>query len=60
MPRYTVTATRETVYEFEIDAEDEEDAEDQIRQIELEGDIEVYASDWYPIEVESIEEEEEE
>jgi hypothetical protein len=60
MPRYTVSATRETNYEFEIEALDEMDAEDQVRQLEIEGDIEEYAIDWYPIEVESVEEQEEE
>lgn len=62
MPRYTVTATRETYYEFEVEAADEMEAEDQVRQLELEGDIESYAVDWYPIEtmdVEEVEEEEE-
>ena len=58
MPRYTVTATRETYYEFEIEATDEHDAEDQMHNLELTGDIETYAYDWYPLEVESIEEEE--
>ena len=28
MPKYTVTATRETYYEFEVEAADELDAED--------------------------------
>jgi hypothetical protein len=60
MPRYTVTATRETYYEFEVEAADEMEAEDQVRQLELEGDIESYAVDWYPVEVESVEEQEEE
>lgn len=61
MPKYTITATRETVYEFEIDAETEEDAVDQIRQIEMSGDdVEQYANDWYPLEIDSIDEEEEE
>ncbi len=60
MPKYTVIATRETYYEFEVEAADELDAEDQVRQLELEGDIETYAYDWYPLEVESVEEEEEE
>jgi hypothetical protein len=63
MPRYTVTATRETYYEFEVEAIDEADAEDQVHQLELEGDIEEYAVDWYPIQtmdVEEVEEEEEE
>jgi hypothetical protein len=60
MPKYTVTATRETYYEFEVEAADELDAEDQARQLEIEGDIEEYAIDWYPIEIESVEEHEEE
>jgi hypothetical protein len=60
MPRYTVTATRETYYEFEVEAIDEADAEDQVSQLELEGDIEEYAVDWYPIQTMDIEEIEEE
>jgi hypothetical protein len=62
MPRYTVTATRETYYEFEVEAIDEADAEDQVMQLELEDDIETYAVDWYPLQtmdVEEVEEEEE-
>ena len=60
MHKYIITATRETYYEFEIEATDEHDAEDQMHNLELTGDIETYAYDWYPLEVESIEEEEEE
>jgi hypothetical protein len=60
MPKYTVIATRETYYEFEIEADNELDAEDQVRQLEIEGKVENYAYDWYPLEVESVEEEEEE
>jgi hypothetical protein len=60
MTKYTVTATRETYYEFEIEAEDEMAAEDQVRQLEIEDDIETYAYDWYPLEIQSVEEEEEE
>jgi hypothetical protein len=59
MPMYRIEATRETVYEFEIEATDEHDAEDQMHNLELTGDIETYAYDWYPLEVQSIEEEEE-
>jgi hypothetical protein len=59
MPKYIITARRETYYEFEIEATDEHDAEDQMHNLELTGDIETYAYDWYPLEVESIEEEEE-
>jgi hypothetical protein len=58
MPKYIITATRETYYEFEIEATNEHDAEDQMHNLELIGDIETYAYDWYPLEVESIEEEE--
>ena len=58
MPKYIITATRETYYEFEIEATDEHDAEDQMHNLELTGDIETYAYDWYTLEVESIEEEE--
>ena len=58
MPTYTITATRETIYEFEIEAETMEEAEDQVRQIELTDEVENYAYDWYPLEVTSIEEEE--
>lgn len=60
MPRYTVIATRETVYEFEVEAADELAAEDQVRQLELEGEVEDWAIDWYPLEIDSVEEEEEE
>ena len=59
MPMYRIEATRETVYEFEIEAATEEEAEDQVRQIELTDDIETYAYDWYPLDITSIEEEEE-
>jgi len=60
MPKYTVIATRETYYEFEIEAADEFAAEDQVRQLEIEDDIETYAYDWYPLEIESVEEDEDE
>lgn len=58
MPTYTITATRETIYEFEIEAETMEEAEDQVRQIELTDEVENYAYDWYPLDITSIEEEE--
>jgi hypothetical protein len=52
-------STRETQYDFEIEAETEEDALAEIERIERDEDVEVYAIDWYPLEVQSIEEEEE-
>jgi hypothetical protein len=60
MPLFKIEATRETVYEFEIEAEDEDQALAEIERIERDEDVEIYASDWYPLEVQSIEEEEEE
>ncbi len=56
---FKIEATRETQYDFEIEAETEEDALAEIERIERDEDVEVYAIDWYPLEVQSIEEEEE-
>ena len=59
MPLYTITATRETYYEFQIEAENEGDALEEIKRIELQDDPEKYAYDWYPLEITDILEEEE-
>ncbi len=59
MPLYTIIATRETLYEFNFEAESEEEALAEINRIELNEDIEEYAFDWYPLEVTEIAEEEE-
>jgi hypothetical protein len=59
MPMFKIEATRETQYDFEIEAETEEDALAEIERIERDEDVEVYAIDWYPLEIQSIEEEEE-
>jgi hypothetical protein len=58
MPLYTIIATREVHYEFNIEAEDEASAIEEINRIELNEDVEEYAYDWYPLEVTEIEEEE--
>ena len=58
MPLYRITATRETHYEFEIAAETEKEALDELNRIELSENVEDYAYDWYPLEVTDIEEEE--
>jgi hypothetical protein len=60
MPRYTIIAKRETIYEFNFEAEDEASAIEEMNRIELNEDVEEYAYDWYPLEVEEINEEEEE
>ena len=59
MPLYKITATKETYYEFEIEAESEVQAIEEVNRIELTEDVEEYAYDWYPLEITDIEEEEE-
>ena len=59
MPKYTILARRDTHYEFEIEADSEDEALAEIDRIEQTEDVENYAYDWYPLEVDSIEEEEE-
>jgi hypothetical protein len=58
MSLYRITATREIHYEFEIEAESEQEALDEMNRIELSENVEDYAYDWYPLEVTDIEEEE--
>ena len=60
MPMYTIIAKRETLYEFNFEAESEEDAIAEVNRIELTEDVEEYAYDWYPLEIDEINEEEEE
>jgi hypothetical protein len=48
---YKVLASREVYYEFEIEADSEEQASNIVQDIELTEDIEKYAYDWYPLEV---------
>jgi hypothetical protein len=60
MTKYVIIAKRETMYEFQVEADSENDAISQVEQIELTEDIENYAYDWFPLEIEDIEEEEEE
>jgi hypothetical protein len=59
MPLFDITATRETTYQFAIEADTEEEALEEVSRIELTDDIESYASDWYPLEITDIEEAEE-
>ena len=58
MPLYRITATRETRYEVDIEAETEKEALDEMNRIELSENAEDYAYDWYPLEVTDIVEEE--
>lgn len=47
---YKVLASREVYYEFEVEANSEEEAQAMVQSIELEEDIEKYAYDWWPLE----------
>lgn len=58
MPLYTIIASREVLYEFNFEADDEASAIEEINRIELNEDIEEYAYDWYPLEITEINEEE--
>ncbi len=60
MTLYTIIASRETIYEFNIEAEDEASAIEEMNRIELNEDVEEYAYDWYPLEITEINEEEQE
>ena len=60
MPNYVILAKRETLYEFSIEAEDEDSALEEVNRIELTSDVEEYAYDWYPLEITDTYEEEDE
>jgi hypothetical protein len=61
MPLYNIQAKRETMYDIEIWAEDEEEAKRIVEQEDWqEGEqTEDFSVDWYPLEVTEIEELEE-
>ena len=56
MPKYTIIAKRETFYEFDIEANTEQEAIEEMNRIEIAENVEDYAYDWFPLEVDSIEE----
>jgi len=56
MPLYTITAKRETHYEFNVEADNQKDALDEVERIEREENVETYAVDLYPLELDEIEE----
>jgi len=58
MPKYVIVAKRETLYEFQIEADSENEAIAEMERIEISEDVEDYAYDWYPLEVTEIDEEE--
>ena len=59
MTTYKILATRTTHYEFEIEADTQSEAIDEMQRIEIKENVEDYAYDWFPLEVEQIYEVEE-
>jgi hypothetical protein len=59
MPRYTIQATRAVLYEFQIEAESEAEALEEMQRIEISENAENYADYWYPLEVTKVTEEQE-
>ncbi len=59
MTLYKIYAKQETYFEFDIEADSEGEALEKMSDIEIQGDAQNYAVDWYPIEVTDIEEEDE-
>jgi hypothetical protein len=56
MPKFIILAKRETLYEFQIEAETENLALDEMERIESDEDLEEYAYEWARLEVTEIEE----
>jgi len=54
MPKYMINAYREIYYSFEVEADNVDNAIEQMRTIELTDNVETYAYDWYPLEVDEI------
>lgn len=51
MPKFKLLASREVFYEFEIEAESKEAAEENLRELVEKEQIDTYAYDWAPLEV---------
>ena len=58
MPNYNIIAKRETYYELDIEASSEAEAIKEMQRREIVENIEDYAYDWFPLEIETIEESE--
>jgi len=56
MPRFVILAKRETLYEFQIEADSENEAITEMERIENNEDVEDYAYSWFPQDVTEIEE----
>lgn len=51
MPKFKLLASREVFYEFEIEAESKEAAEENLRELVQREQIDTYAYDCAPLEV---------
>jgi len=56
MPKYMINAYREIYYSFEVEADNVDNAIEQMRTIELTENVEDYAYDWYPLELDEVSE----
>ena len=56
MTKYMINAYREIYYSFEVEADNVDNAIEQMRSIELTENVEDYAYDWYPLELDEINE----
>jgi hypothetical protein len=51
MPKYKILASREVFYEFEIEADSKEAAEENVKELVQKQQIDKFAYDWAPLEV---------
>jgi tRNA A58 N-methylase Trm61 len=51
MPKYKILASREVFYEFEIEADSKEVAEENLKELVQKEQIDKFAYDWAPLEV---------
>ena len=58
MQLYRITARRETLYEFDIEAESEEEAIEEMNRKDLSEDVDEYGYEWSKLEITDIEVEE--
>jgi hypothetical protein len=51
MPKFKILASREVFYEFEIEADSNEAAEENLKELLQKEQIDKFAYDWAPLEV---------
>jgi len=58
MPNYRILGSMTQYYEFNIEADSEQEAIDEVRRIENTQSVDDYIDGWAPLEITDIEEEE--